>query len=146
VSSRELAFRLEPFAPWSLAANRKDRAAKRRNGTPYRYTQRGHASAAKAVELATRAAVRRSGVSFPEGPVELEVILRSDRASRKYGDCGPAADLDGPLKGLLDALVSGGAMSDDVQIVRATITKTLGRPGLGVAIRSCQRKNILDDT
>lgn len=134
----ELAFRLDPFNPWALAANAKDRAAKRRDGTPYRYTTDAHTSAAMAVELATRAAVRRQGVSFPSGPVELELMLRAARRSTKYGACGCVGDLDGPAKGLIDALVRGGAMSNDVQILRLTITKSHGPPTLGVVIRPCQ--------
>jgi Holliday junction resolvase RusA-like endonuclease len=128
----ELSFRLE-INPWDGAINRKDRAT-RRGRKPGRYNTSGYTHFVAAVAAAANAAAVRSGVRFAAGPVVLDVIMRGARRSTKYGACGCAADADGPLKAVMDAL-TGAVWSDDVQVVEIRARKRYAaKPSLEVVV------------
>lgn len=134
----ELRIRVDGFDPWLVRANAKDRMT-RRGRKAWRYTTPKHASASDTVEQAARAAVAELGagaVAFPSGPVRVDVTYRRAKRSKAHGACECFGDVDGPTKAVIDAVVRGGAMADDVQIVELVARKALARlPSLEIVIR-----------
>ena len=115
-----------PGNPWQGRINARDRAAVRRDGTPYNRKRPGFAAYQRTVELAALQARRAQQVAFGTLRVEVWLTLYVPDERRR--------DLDGPVKALLDGLTDAGVWADDSQVWALHVRKRVGEPRAVVVV------------
>lgn len=94
-----------------------------------------------AVTLAARQAVARDQWTPPEGPVEVtaHVLIPHLKTRRDWPVTRSSGDIDKHARNILDALVDGGALRDDSQVVRLVVSKTYSHtPGALIIVRAVE--------
>lgn len=76
--------------------------------------------------------IAECGAQQFQGPVAVRIVFRMDKPHRK----GPAkhlgyGDIDGPIKGVLDALEAAQVFANDAQVVELSVQKVVVAKGHG---------------
>ena len=107
--------------PAHLRINAAWRRGKTRDGKPITYLAPRYAKARAVV--ATSAADASDGWQFV-GPVSVTIAIYFRKLTRTGPADGlPWGDVDGPIKGILDALQHSGVLADDAQVLEVYAIK-----------------------
>jgi Holliday junction resolvase RusA-like endonuclease len=71
-----------------------------------------------------------------EGPIRIKLHFTFNRMIRKGSAVGlPLGDIDGPIKGIFDALADAEVFQDDAQVVQMEVTKAFAaEPGVEILV------------